>query len=136
MSLPGNSSTSPVGLGADHAVTVDVSAAVPPYEQLRAQIAGHVSAGRLAEGDRLPSVRALAADLGLAAGTVDRAYRELEATGLVSRRRRTGTVVTVPRSRADEVEPAGQLGAAVRHARRCGMADAAIMDAVQAALQT
>ncbi len=119
----------------EYTVTVDVRAAAPPYEQVRAQIAGHISAGRLRQGERLPSVRALAADLGLAVGTVDRAYRELEASGQVSRRRRTGTVVTAAGRRAAEVEPARRLAAAVQHARGCGMADAVIMDAVQAALQ-
>ena len=108
----------------EYTVTVDVEAAVPPYEQVRAQIAGHISAGRLGQGQRLPSARALAADLGLAAGTVDRAYRELEAaTGLVSRRRCTGTVVTVSRSRAERwnrpvssVPPC--VTQALRHGRR------------------
>jgi GntR family transcriptional regulator len=72
---------------------VDTSSPIPPYEQIRAQVAAFVAAGTLAPGSRLPSVRQLAADLGLAAGTVARAYRELEATGVVETRRRTGTHV-------------------------------------------
>lgn len=75
-------------------LTVDVRAATPPYEQIRSQIATHVHSGVLAEGARLPTMRALAADLGVATGTVARAYAELEAAGLVASRRRTGTVVT------------------------------------------
>jgi GntR family transcriptional regulator len=75
-------------------ITVDVRAATPPYEQIRSQIAAYVDAGLLAEGTRLPTMRALAADLGVATGTVARAYTELEAAGLVASRRRTGTVVT------------------------------------------
>lgn len=69
-------------------IEVDVGAAVPPYEQIRAQLAGHIASGRLRAGDRLPTVRTLAADLGIAVGTVTRAYRELEAQGLVASRRR------------------------------------------------
>ncbi len=75
-------------------ITVDVRAATPPYEQIRSQIAAYVDAGLLAEGTRLPTMRALAADLGVATGTVARAYTELETAGLVASRRRTGTVVT------------------------------------------
>lgn len=56
---------------------------VPPYEQLREQIAGLIATGLLQAGQRLPPVRQLAADLGLAGGTVARAYRELEQAGLV-----------------------------------------------------
>lgn len=75
-------------------IRVRIDSPVPQYEQIRAQIAAEVAAGRLTSGDRLPTVRTLAADLGIAAGTVARAYRELEAAGLASTRRRTGTVIT------------------------------------------
>ena len=57
---------------------VDPRSAVPPYEQLREQVTALVLAGALTPGDRLPSIRQLANDLGLAGGTVARAYRELE----------------------------------------------------------
>ena len=82
-------------------VTVDLKAPTPPYEQIRSQIAAYVRGGTLAHGTRLPTMRALAADLGVAVGTVGRAYAELESAGLVASRRRTGTVVTgaaVPRA--------------------------------------
>ncbi len=72
---------------------VDVTSPVPVYEQLREQVTALVGARQLVRGDRLPAARALAADLGLAVGTVARAYKELEATGVVVSRRRTGTVV-------------------------------------------
>ena len=74
-------------------LTVDPGSAVPPYEQIRSQIEAMVATGTLAAGDRLPSIRQLAHDLGLASGTVARAYTELEQAGLVVSRRRTGTVV-------------------------------------------
>jgi DNA-binding transcriptional regulator YhcF (GntR family) len=74
-------------------LAVDPSSAVPPYEQIRAQLEAMIAGGTLAAGDRLPSIRQLAHDLGLATGTVARAYAELEAAGLVASRRRTGTVV-------------------------------------------
>ena len=75
-------------------ITLDAGSAVPPYEQVRAQVLDAVSTGRLVPGDRLPPVRALAAELGLAANTVARAYRELERSGTVRTAGRAGTVVT------------------------------------------
>lgn len=77
-------------------VAVDLASPTPPYEQIRAQIAAAIDSGQLEEDVRLPSMRALAADLGVAIGTVARAYRELEGAGLVVSRRRLGTVVTAP----------------------------------------
>jgi len=73
---------------------VDTSNPTPPYEQLRRQLAELIQSTALAPGDRLPPLRQLAADLGLAIGTVARAYRELESAGLVSSRRGGGTRVS------------------------------------------
>ncbi|HEX9229451.1 MAG TPA: GntR family transcriptional regulator [Arthrobacter sp.] len=74
-------------------ISVDLGSATPPYEQIRAQVDSLIALGALAPGTRLPTVRSLAADLGIAAGTVARAYRELEQAGLIETRRRNGTVV-------------------------------------------
>lgn len=75
-------------------ISFDPRSPTPPYEQVRAQLARQVHSGELAPGTRLPSVRRLAGDLGLAVNTVARAYRELEQAGLVATRGRNGTVVT------------------------------------------
>ncbi|WP_129336937.1 GntR family transcriptional regulator [Cellulomonas endophytica] len=75
------------------ALEVDLTSSVPAYEQIRQGVVAHVAAGRLRPGDRLPTIRTLATDLGLAPGTVARAFRELEAAGVVVTRRRAGTVV-------------------------------------------
>jgi GntR family transcriptional regulator len=118
-------------------ISVDLSAGVPPYEQIRAQVSALVAAGTLVAGDRLPTVRDLAADLGVAVGTVQRAYRELEAGGVVVSRRRTGTVV------APAAEPSGAVTdvraaahAFVGHARSAGLGDRDILDLVRGALMT
>lgn len=76
-------------------ITVDLEDAVPPYEQIRRQIASLIAIGELGPGDRLPTVRALAADLGVAVGTVSRAYKELETAGSLESRRRLGTIVAL-----------------------------------------
>jgi len=75
-------------------ITVDHAAATPPYEQIRLRIAELAANGTLVAGSKLPPVRTLALDLGLAANTVARAYRELEQAGLVETRGRAGTVIT------------------------------------------
>lgn len=75
-------------------VAVDPSAPVAPFEQLRGQIAAQVADGTLPAGTRLPTVRALAGELGLAVNTVARVYRELEADGVVRTAGRNGTVVS------------------------------------------
>ena len=74
-------------------LTVDPRSSAPPFEQLRSQVAEQARTGELAAGTRLPTVRALAERLGLAANTVARAYRELEAAGVVETRGRLGTFV-------------------------------------------
>lgn len=75
-------------------LVLDPASATPPYEQIRAQLAEMVAAGALAPWTRLPAIRQLAGDLGLATNTVGRAYRELELAGIVEARGRHGTVVT------------------------------------------
>ena len=72
---------------------VDPSSPVPPFEQVRDGLAAAVRTGVLVAGDRLPTVRKLAVEVGLASNTVARAYRELEAAGVVETRGRNGTFV-------------------------------------------
>jgi GntR family transcriptional regulator len=75
-------------------VTVDAAAPLPPYEQIRGQLATMIASGVLPPGARLPTIRQLAADLDIAPGTVTRAYRELEQAGDIVSRGRHGTYVT------------------------------------------
>jgi GntR family transcriptional regulator len=112
---------------------VDLGSGVPPYEQVRSQVLAHVAAGRLRAGDRLPTIRALASDLGVAAGTVARAYRELEGAGVVSTRRRTGTVVAAGRAAADDAV-ASAAAELVSRARAAGLSDGDVLDVVRGAL--
>lgn len=74
-------------------VRLDPKAGTPLFDQLRTQIIDGIRDGRLAAGARLPTVRDLAARLGLAVNTVARTYRELETSGMVETRRRLGTFV-------------------------------------------
>ena len=75
-------------------IELDEASSVPPYEQVKTQFARQIADRALVVGTRLPTVRQLAADLGLAVNTVARAYRELEESGLVQTRGRAGTFVS------------------------------------------
>ena len=111
-------------------ISVDPFAAEPPYEQIRAQLADQVSSGILAPGTRLPTVRALAEELGVATNTVARAYRELEHAGAVTTRGRAGTVVS-----GDDVERAAKAAAAsyVEQMLAYGLGQAEAVDLVRRA---
>jgi DNA-binding transcriptional regulator YhcF (GntR family) len=74
-------------------ISVDSRASRPLFDQLRNQMIDGVRSGRLTAGARLPTVRELARELGLAVNTVARAYREMEAAGIVETRGRFGTFV-------------------------------------------
>lgn len=99
---------------------LDAESDRPPYEQLRIQIASRVAGGELEPGTRLPTVRALAAELHLAVNTVARVYRELEADGVVVTEGRRGTFVA-PSASAGTGEAAEAAASYVAHARRLGL---------------
>ena len=73
---------------------VDMTASRPLFDQLRTQVIDGVRAGALPPGTRLPTVRDLATQLGVAANTVARAYRELESAAIVETRGRFGTFIS------------------------------------------
>ncbi len=75
--------------------TIDPHASMPPYEQLRKQIIEAIRSGELASGARMPTVRRLADELGLAPNTVARTYRELESDAVIETRGRHGSFIAV-----------------------------------------
>lgn len=111
--------SAPATSAGSRAVVVDPDSAIGPAEQIRSQLVALIQSGELAADTRLPPVRQLAGDLRLAVGTVARAYKELEAAGLVRTGRAAGT----------RVNPGQELSASaladalafVRTARRAGM---------------
>jgi GntR family transcriptional regulator len=100
-------------------VAIDAGGRIPPFEQVRAQIAAQIGAGYLVDGQRLPSVRGLADELGLAPGTVAKAYTLLEEAGLVRTARGAGTRVVRPAEVPSDVVDAAR---AVPRADGCGVA--------------
>ena len=90
------------GEGSVWYLEVDEGSDTPLYEQIVARIEEAVAMGRLEPGERLPSVRDLAAELGIAPGTVARAYSELETLGVVETDGARGTRVAIrPPSKRD-----------------------------------
>lgn len=127
-------------------LVVDLAGGVAPWRQIRDQLVRLVADGALPVGARLPPIRQVAADLGLAPGTVARAYRELEADGTVRTGRRRGTVVAAvprgvasgaPSTSAPLAAPARPVDLAAEYVARAlarGDRPDAIVAAVRAAL--
>ncbi|MBD0672009.1 GntR family transcriptional regulator [Streptomyces sp. CBMA156] len=115
-------------------LSVDPASATPPYEQIRARIAGLARSGELPTGLRLPTVRALAEELGVAAGTVARAYRELEADGVVETHGRRGTLIAATGDAAHRLAAEAAAEYAAR-ASRLGLSPADALAAVDTALR-
>jgi DNA-binding transcriptional regulator YhcF (GntR family) len=117
-------------------ITLDPSSTEPLSEQLSGAIAERIRRGSLTPGARLPTVRALAEDLGLAANTVAKAYRTLEVGGLVEGRGRQGTFVAdrlpVRPAKVDALLDAAAR-AFVARAHQLGVSDADAHGAVRRA---
>ena len=104
---------------------------MPPFEQVREQIRAQVESGELEPGFRLPPVRTLAAELDLAANTVARAYKELEALGVVETRGGPAPSSPGPAWRRPCAPPPPPTSPS---ARSLGLSDDDALDAVRRAL--
>ncbi len=85
-------------------IQLDLKSGVPFYRQIIDQVKSAIATGRVAPGDRLPTVRQLAVDLSVNPNTVSRAYTELELTGLVETQMGSGTFVGQKQVQQDDVE--------------------------------
>jgi GntR family transcriptional regulator len=108
---------------------LDGSSGVPPYLQLVHQVRQALLLGYLQEGDRLPTVKDVAADLVINPNTVVKAYRQLEHEGIAGGRPGQGTFITATSA---PVAPEAQEGlrasleAWLRAAAQAGMNDDAV----------
>ena len=108
---------------------LDGSSGVPPYLQLVHQVRQSLLLGYLREGDRLPTVKDVAADLVINPNTVVKAYRQLEHEGLAGGRPGQGTFITATSA---PVAPEAQQGLRaslevwLRAAAEAGMNDDAV----------
>ncbi|MBX3100616.1 MAG: GntR family transcriptional regulator [Salinibacterium sp.] len=113
--------------------TIDHDSTVTLYEQLRSQIIEQVASGELIVGTKLPPVRQLATELGVAPYTAARVYRLLEQDGFLETRGRNGTVVS---AREDTAVSMLQLEASqyAARARELGIPAETALDYVRVAL--
>jgi DNA-binding transcriptional regulator YhcF (GntR family) len=113
-------------------VDLDPESPIPPFEQVREQIAAAIQTGGIQPAERLPPVRQLATDLGLAANTVARSYRELELAGLLETRGRHGTFVANVQSPTRKLA-AREARSFARRMRELGIGDEEMLDMLRRA---
>lgn len=108
-------------------IIISNSSSKPIYEQICDQIKAAIVTGDLAEGEQIPSIRALANSLRVSAITTKRAYADLEAAGLIETVQGKGSFVAggnaelIREERMREVE--GLLAQAVERGRTIGLTD-------------
>jgi len=112
-------------------ITIDANDRRPIYHQVADEIKALIARKELAEGQSLPPVRQLAADLGVNLNTIAAAYRELQEEGLLTIRHGSGAVVASRRSQGSSAADLRRsLGAVLTEMVLAGMRRAEIMDVV------
>jgi GntR family transcriptional regulator len=106
-------------------IRISADDGLPIYLQIVNQVKYLVGSGRLAPGEELPPIRALAEQLVVNPNTVARAYRELELAGVVEKRRTAGTFVSesgTPLARRERMKIlAERVDALLAEARQLGI---------------
>ncbi|MCI8443498.1 MAG: GntR family transcriptional regulator [Provencibacterium sp.] len=104
-------------------IVIDPYSRAPIYEQVIGRITELIMVGELKSGDKLPSVRMLARDLGVNPNTIQKAYAELERRRIIYTVSGKGNFVGEPEVVSRQVckRLLEEVGAAVRAARRSGI---------------
>ncbi|ELB93497.1 GntR family transcriptional regulator [Rhodococcus opacus] len=115
-------------------IDIDPDSSTAPFDQLRLQIIEQVRSGQLIAGTKIPTVRALAVEVGLAPNTVAKAYRELGEQGVIETRGKQGTFIA---SGGDPIRARAEKAATgyVQELRKLGVSDEEILGFVQSALR-
>src|SRR5579875_3684725 len=116
------------------ALLVDDASPLPVYVQLAQQVIAAIGRGDVRRGEQLPSVRDVAATLGINPNTVNRAYAELEREGMVATKRGRGTFVASAKSTNDVRRLAEIAERFVAHARSLGYEGTQIVGSVREAV--
>ncbi|MCX5045548.1 GntR family transcriptional regulator [Aldersonia sp. NBC_00410] len=115
-------------------IVIEHYSSVPPHEQLRLAIVAQVRSGDLRPGNKIPTVRSLAEQLGIAPNTVARSYRDLEKLGVVETRGRAGTFIANTGDPTMD-EAARAAAGYAETVRKLGIADDVALDLIRAALR-
>lgn len=104
-------------------ISINEASEVPIYQQIRNQIVLGISDGRLKPGEQLPTVRALAGEIGINSMTVNKAYALLKQEGYIYTDRRNGAHVRKEFSEAKELSEKSKelLQQIISEAKICGM---------------
>lgn len=120
-------------------IVINNNSMVPIYEQICEQIKGEIFAGELKEGDALPSVRALAAELRISALTVKKAYDILEKDAFVTTVHGKGTFINAADHplayEAKRKAAEDELGRALKKALAYGLSKEELLEAVELILE-
>lgn len=121
-------------------VRVDPNSLVPPSQQLVASVLDAIASGELRPGDKLPSVRGLAADALVNPNTVAKAFRDLEHLGATAGRNGSGVYVTAAAPDVAKglrlAETLADVRTAVQHALRAGHDEQVLRDVVTDAVRS
>lgn len=113
---------------------IDSTDSAASYEQICRQIVSGTNDGSLPVGTKLPTVRALATELGVAPGTVAKAYTHLERAGVVQGRGRAGTFISAD-GNGSEAVAAGAAAQFAVQTRHLGLGTDELLAIVRAALE-
>ena len=97
---------------------LDFSNEVPIYTQIRNQVVMGIADGRLAAGEKLPTIRALANEAGINMMTANKAYALLKQEGYIKTDRRSGVAV------CDEIRGEGVIGEKLKRALKLLVSEA------------
>ncbi len=114
-------------------IRIDPGLATPLHEQIDAGVRAAIASGEVADGERLPAARELAAALEVNVHTVLRAYGALRDDGLIELRRGRGAVVRAGDPQRRRLEVAARARELVALARRHGIADGELVEMVEEA---
>ncbi len=108
---------------------LDFASSVPIYQQIRNEIVQAVANGELADGDRLPTVRALAQEVGINTMTANKAYQLLKQEGYLMTDRRNGASIRCagnPQAVGGKIRK--ELGLLAAEAKVAGITKEAFLD--------
>ena len=106
------------------------SSNVPIYQQIVNQCRKLVAVGQLRPGDKLPSVRAIATELGVNPMTVSKAYSLLDQTGIVQRQRGIGMVITKSGPKRAQIATP-ETNALIAYAKQVGLSRAELLAQIE-----
>ena len=111
---------------------------IPLWAQLKKRLAFLIATGAYGSGDRLPTVRELSSNLGVAYNTVSKVYRDLERDGLIRTRQGSGTFVTYSsqdKASQPDAQIEGMVAQLVEKTREVGMTSDELIELVETYLE-